>query len=100
MIRSMFTSISSLSLHQKYLDVVANNLANANTNGYKSNRVLFQDQFAQMLNPGSVSVAMGVYDSLGALQTASIKFTRTAADPLVWNWTIVDPATGLPDPAM
>ena len=53
MIRSMFTSISSLGLHQKYLDVVANNLANANTNGYKSNRVLFQDQFAQMLNPGS-----------------------------------------------
>jgi flagellar hook protein FlgE len=233
MIRSMFTSISSLSLHQKYLDVVANNLANANTNGYKSNRVLFQDQFAQLMNPGSaptdtqgginptqiglgvrlgyvsanftqgtlqstgrnmdlgvqgdgffiygdeasrrysregsmsldadgylvnsasglrtqgwlmgangidtnlpvgdiqipsdktiaratenvimggnlsastatdgtgsVSVSMGVYDSLGALQTASLRFTRTAADPLVWNWEIVDPATGLPDPAM
>lgn len=233
MIRSMFTSISSLGLHQKYLDVVANNLANANTNGYKSNRVLFQDQFAQMINPGSaptdtqggtnptqiglgvrlgyvsanftqgtlqstgrnmdlgvqgdgffvygqdagrrfsregsmsldadgylvntasglrtqgwlagangidanlpvddiqistdktlaratanvilggnlsaatatdgtgsVSVSMGVYDSLGALQTGSIKFTRTAADPLVWDWEIVDPATGLPDPAM
>ena len=49
---------------------------------------------------GSVSVSMGVYDSLGALQTASIKFTRTAADPLVWDWAIVDPATGLPDPAM
>jgi flagellar hook protein FlgE len=232
MIRSMFSAISSLSLHQKYLDVVSNNLANANTTGYKSNRVLFQDQFAQMLNPGSaptdiqggtnptqiglgvrlgyvsanftqgtlqntgrnmdlgvqgdgffiygqdagrrysregsmsldadgylvnsatglrtqgwlvgangidtnlpvddiqigsdktmakatenvvlggnlsaatatdgtgtVSVSMGVYDSLGDLQTASIKFTRTAADPLVWDWEIVDPATGLPDPA-
>ena len=232
MIRSMFTSISSLGLHQKYLDVVANNLANANTNGYKSNRVLFQDQFAQMMNPGSaptatqggtnptqiglgvrlgyvsanftqgtlqstgrnmdlgvqgdgffiygqdagrrysregsmsldadgylvnsasglrtqgwlmdanridtnlpvgdiqitsdktvakatenvilggnlsaitatdgtgsVSVSMGVYDSLGALQTASVKLTRTAANPLVWDWAIVDPATGLPDPA-
>ena len=231
MIRSMFTSISALSLHQKYLDVVANNLANANTNGYKSNRVLFQDQFSQMLTPGSapttdrggvnatqiglgvrlgsvsanftqgtlqntgrnmdlgvqgdgffiygkdagrrysregsmsldadgylvntasglrtqgwlvgasgidpnlpvddikidtdktvakatenvlfggnlsagtatdgtgsVTVSMGAYDSLGALQNASVKFTRTAANPLVWDWAIVDPATGLPDP--
>ncbi len=53
MIRSMFTAISSLNLHQKYLDVVSNNLANANTTGYKSSRVLFQDQFAQMMSPGS-----------------------------------------------
>lgn len=49
----MFTAISSLNLHQKYLDVVSNNLANANTTGYKSSRVMFQDQFAQMLAPGS-----------------------------------------------
>ncbi|NOH01768.1 MAG: flagellar hook-basal body complex protein [Chloroflexi bacterium] len=48
---------------------------------------------------GTVTVSMGVYDSLGALQTASVKFTRQAADPLVWDWAIVDPATGLPDPA-
>lgn len=57
MIRSMFTAISSLNLHQKYLDVVSNNLANANTNGYKSSRVLFQDQFAQMLAPGAAPTA-------------------------------------------
>jgi flagellar hook protein FlgE len=53
----MFTAISSLNLHQKYLDVVSNNLANANTNGYKSSRVLFQDQFAQMLTPGAAPTA-------------------------------------------
>jgi len=53
MLRSMFTAISSLTLHQSFLDVVADNLANANTPGFKTNRVLFQDQFAQMLNPGS-----------------------------------------------
>lgn len=232
MIRSMFTAISSLSLHQKYLDVVSNNLANANTNGYKSSRVLFQDQFSQMLSPGSaptadlggtnptqiglgvrlgyvapnftqgtlqntgrnmdlgvqgdgffiygqdggrrfsregsmsldaegylvnsatglrtqgwlagangidanlpvddiqidtertlaqatenvlfggnlsaatatdgtgsITVSMGVYDSLGALTTGTVKFTRTAADPLVWDWAIVDPATGNPNAA-
>ncbi|MCX6066479.1 MAG: flagellar hook protein FlgE [Chloroflexi bacterium] len=53
MIRSMFTAISSLSLQQKYLDVVSNNLANANTTGFKASRVLAQDQFAQMMSPGS-----------------------------------------------
>jgi flagellar hook protein FlgE len=60
MIRSMFTAISSLSLQQKYLDVVSNNLANASTTGFKASRVLSQDQFAQMLSPGSApTVAQG-----------------------------------------
>jgi flagellar hook protein FlgE len=49
----MFTAISALNQHQKYLDVVANNLANANTTGFKAYRVLFQDQFSQMISPGS-----------------------------------------------
>jgi flagellar hook protein FlgE len=53
MLRSMFTAISSLTLHQSYLDVISDNLANANTTAYKSNRVLFQDQFAQLMSPGS-----------------------------------------------
>ncbi len=53
MLRSMFTAISALNLHQSYLDVVASNLANANTVGYKADRVLFEDQFAQTLSPGS-----------------------------------------------
>lgn len=53
MLRSMFTAIGSLNHHQTYLDVIANNLANANTTGYKSSRVLFKDQFSQLLNPGS-----------------------------------------------
>jgi flagellar hook protein FlgE len=53
MLRSMFTAISSLNINQSYLDVVANNLANANTIGYKSNRMTFQDQFSQLLYPGA-----------------------------------------------
>ena len=57
MLRSMFTAISSLNLHQTYLDVVASNLANANTTGYKASRVLFEDQFAQLLSPGSSPTA-------------------------------------------
>jgi len=57
MIRSMYTAISSLNLQQKYLDVVSNNLANANTTGFKASRVLSQDQFSQMMSPGSSPTA-------------------------------------------
>ncbi|MDD5369944.1 MAG: flagellar hook protein FlgE [Anaerolineaceae bacterium] len=53
MLRSMFTAVSSLNLHQNYLDVIADNLANANTTGFKASRVVFQDQFAQIMSPGS-----------------------------------------------
>jgi flagellar hook protein FlgE len=53
----MFTAISALNMHQSYLDVVANNLANANTIGYKTNRLLFQDQFSQLLSPGAAPTA-------------------------------------------
>ena len=51
MLRSMFTAVSALNSHQTYLDVIADNLANANTPGFKSSRILFQDQIAQLLSP-------------------------------------------------
>ncbi len=57
MLRSMFTAISALNLHQSYLDVIANNLANANTTGYKANRVMFQDQYSQLISGGSAPTA-------------------------------------------
>lgn len=49
----MYTAISSLNLHQTYLDVVANNIANVNTYAYKSSNVTFQNQFAQTLWSGA-----------------------------------------------
>lgn len=53
MIRSMFTAISSLHLNQVFMDVVADNLANANTYGYKASRFSFQDQYSQLVSIGS-----------------------------------------------
>lgn len=67
MIRSMFTAISSLNLHQYFMDVVADNLANANTPTFKSSRVSFQDQFAQTLWNGSAPTA-----GLGGLNPAQV----------------------------
>lgn len=60
MLRSMFTSIGSLTLHQSYMDVVANNLANVNTPGFKGSRVTFMDQISQMMSVGAgPSAALG-----------------------------------------
>ncbi|MCL4559605.1 MAG: flagellar hook protein FlgE [Chloroflexi bacterium] len=53
MLRAMFTAISSLNLHQTYLDVISDNLANANTTAFKASRVVFQDQFSQLMSPGA-----------------------------------------------
>ena len=57
MLRSMYTSISALNLHQTYLDVISDNLANANTPAYKTSRVTFKDQFSQLLSSGSAPTA-------------------------------------------
>lgn len=56
MIRSMFTAISSLNLNQTFLDVISDNLANSNTVGFKSSRVIFQDQFAQVMSSGAAPI--------------------------------------------
>jgi flagellar hook protein FlgE len=49
----MLSAVSALRNHQVYMDVVANNIANINTIGFKSNRVSFQEVMAQTLRAGS-----------------------------------------------
>ena len=49
MLRSLFSGISGLRANQTMLDVVGNNIANANTAGFKASTVLFQDTLSQML---------------------------------------------------
>jgi len=49
MLRSLFSAISGLRANQTMLDVTGNNIANANTVGFKSSNVVFQDTLSQML---------------------------------------------------
>jgi flagellar hook protein FlgE len=53
MIRSLTSGISGLKNHQTRMDVIANNIANVNTTGFKSSRVNFQDIFSQTIKPAS-----------------------------------------------
>ncbi len=77
MLRSMFTAIGSLTMHQTFMDVVSNNIANANTHSYKAVRATFQDQISQLMSIGSGPTAalgginptqIGLGSRLGATQ--------------------------------
>jgi flagellar hook protein FlgE len=57
MLRSLFSAISGLRANQTMLDVTGNNIANANTAGFKASTVVFQDTLSQMLTGGSAPVA-------------------------------------------
>jgi flagellar basal-body rod protein FlgG len=54
MIRALYSAASGMNAQQLNIDNIANNLANANTTGYKSRRAQFQDLLYQnMTAPGS-----------------------------------------------
>jgi len=51
---ALYSGVSGIRAHQNMLDVIGNNLANINTYGYKSSRLLFADLLSQsMANGGS-----------------------------------------------
>jgi flagellar hook protein FlgE len=57
MLRSLFAGISGLRVNQFMLDVTGNNIANANTIGFKSSQTVFQDTLSQMLTGASAGNA-------------------------------------------
>ncbi len=56
MIRALYSAASGMTAQQLNVDNIANNLANANTNGYKMRRAQFQDLLYQtMSQPGAAA---------------------------------------------
>lgn len=55
MMRSLYSGVTGLKNHQTKMDVIGNNIANVNTVGYKSSRVIFQDIYSQTIKPASTS---------------------------------------------
>lgn len=51
---ALYTGLSGLTLNARNLDVIGNNIANANTTAFKSSRMLFATQFSRNLTQGSV----------------------------------------------
>lgn len=53
MMRSLFSGVSGLKVHQQKMDVIGNNIANVNTVGFKSSRVTFSDILNQTISGAS-----------------------------------------------
>ena len=72
MIRALYTASTGLAAQQLNIDVIANNLANINTSGFKKGRADFQDLLYQTLRTpgtatsGSTEVPTGIQIGLGA----------------------------------
>ncbi len=52
MMRTFNSSVLGLQSYQTQMDVISNNIANVNNNGYKKTRVLFEDVLSQTLSNG------------------------------------------------
>lgn len=53
MMRSLFSGVSGLKVHQTKMDVIGNNISNVNTIGFKSSSVTFSDVFYQTTQAAS-----------------------------------------------
>ncbi|MCR4817958.1 MAG: flagellar hook-basal body complex protein [Fretibacterium sp.] len=86
MLRSLMTAVTGVRAHQTMLDVTGNNIANANTTGFKKDNTVFQDLMYQNqklasapadgrggINPAQVGLGV----SVGAIETI---FTQGAAN--------------------
>jgi flagellar hook protein FlgE len=78
MLRSLYSGISGMRGFQTKLDVIGNNIANVNTIGFKSSRVMFKDILSQTVagvsaptdeRGGSNSKQVGLGVTLGAIDT-------------------------------
>src|SRR5580704_13852397 len=83
MIRALYSAASGMTAQQLNVDNIANNLANANTTGYKARRAQFQDLLYQnMIQPGSAAsqqstVPAGLQIGLGTRSSSNeIIFTE------------------------
>jgi len=75
---AIYTGVTGLQTHQRRMDVIAANIANVNTPGYRAARALFQDLFSQTLEGGrgpvdgfggSNPVQIGLGVQLGTVDT-------------------------------
>ena len=56
MVRALYSAASGMAAQQLNVDTIANNLANANTNGFKARRTQFQDLLYQnFIQPGAAA---------------------------------------------
>lgn len=90
MLRSMYSGVSGMRGFQTKLDVIGNNIANVNTVGFKSGRVMFSDILSQTIS-GVTAPEEGVSGGINAKQVglgssiAAIETVHTAGSAMTTN---------------
>lgn len=86
MIRALYTSATGMHAQETNIDVIANNLANVNTTGFKKSRADFQDLMYQaIVEPGAQTSATGTQNPTGiqvglGVKTAGVQKVFTQGD--------------------
>lgn len=89
MMRSMYSGVSGLRVHQTKMDVIGNNIANVNTIGYKKSQASFQEALNQIIKGGAspsggtggtnpMQIGLGL--KLGSIQTVHTKGATQRTD--------------------
>ena len=95
MIASMMAGISGLKVHQTRMNVIANNIANVNTSGYKASRVTFRELYSRSItgasapdnnngvggrNPNQIGLGVGINAIMLNQTNGSIENTANPLD--------------------
>ena len=91
MIQSLFSGVSGMLANQTDMDVIGDNIANANTNGYKSARANFVSSFEQVTTAATVNNPVGMEVGLGV----NIGSTETNFNQGVFQTTNVPTDMGI-----
>lgn len=85
MIKALWTAATGMGVQQLNMDVIANNLANVNTSGFKKSRADFQDLLYQNIKTAGSSASAGTENPTGiqvglGARTAAVQKMFTVGD--------------------
>lgn len=68
LVATLNSGVSALNTFSKGMQVIANNIANVNTNGYKGSRAEYADSFSNLLQQAAPSPASGLGSNVPSMQ--------------------------------
>ena len=91
MIQSLFSGVSGMLANQTEMDVIGDNIANANTDGYKSASASFVSSFEQVTHEATANAPVGLEVGLGV----NVSSTETNFNQGVFQTTNVPTDMGI-----
>jgi len=80
MLPSLYSGISGLKVNQQKLNIVANNIANSSTTGFKTQSMNFEDMMSQTISDPSAPVSNGIGGINGEQSGLGVKVAGISTD--------------------